>query len=89
MLPSKNDYQFKWLNLIESIDFILNLSVISDVHQSRDSNLFSPYKAVLRTLKFILIAYKKHWLLETNTISTFLLFNMKYIIDGGCLFEDW
>ena len=32
---------------------------------------------------------KKYLLLEINTIKKSLLFRIKYIIDGGCLFDDW
>ena len=31
---------------------------------------------------------KKYLLLEINTIKKSLLFRIKYIIDGGCLFDD-
>ena len=38
-------------------------------------------------LKLIVIAYEKCLLLEINTITRFLLFRMKYVIDRGCLFD--
>ena len=49
--------------------------------------LYGPYKAVWRTLKLILIACKKYLLLEINTLTKFLLSRMKFIIDGGRLFD--
>ena len=36
-----------------------------------------------------LITYKNNLLLEVDTASNFLLFRMKYFIDGGCLSDDW
>ena len=34
------------------------------------------------------ITHTKYWfVLEINTITKFLLFRMKYVIDGGCLFD--
>ena len=32
---------------------------------------------------------KKCLLLKINTITNFLTFRMKYIIDKGCLFDYW
>ena len=32
---------------------------------------------------------RKYLLLEINTITKFLLFKMKNVIDGGCLFDYW
>ena len=52
-------------------------------------SIYSPYKTVWWIPEFILIACKKYLLLEINTILEFLPFRMKYIIDGGCLFDDW
>ena len=40
-----------------------------------------------RITKLILIAYNKYLLLEIDTITKFSLFTMKYIIDGGRLFD--
>ena len=31
---------------------------------------------------------KRYLLIRINTIIRFLLFRMKYTIDGGCLFDD-
>ena len=31
---------------------------------------------------------KRYLLVRINTIIRFLLFRMKYTIDGGCLFDD-
>ena len=39
--------------------------------------------------KLILIAYKKYLLLKIKTITKFLRFRMKYVINGGRFFEDW
>ena len=44
--------------------------------------MYSPFKAVWWIPKLILISYKKCLLLK------FLLFRMKYIINGGCLFHE-
>ena len=48
--------------------------------------MYSSYKAVWRISKLIVIAYEKMFLLESNTITKFLLLRMKYIIEGGYLF---
>ena len=45
----------------------------------------SPYKAIQIDPNSI----KKHLLLEIKTVAKQLLFRMKYIIKGGCLFDDW
>ena len=31
---------------------------------------------------------EKYLMLKTNTIKNFLMFKMKCIIDGGCIFDD-
>ena len=49
--------------------------------------IHSPYKGMWRITKLILIAYNKYLLLEIDTITKFSLFTMKYIIDGGRLFD--
>ena len=36
-----------------------------------------------------LIAHKKWFLLQINTIKKFLLFRLEYIIDENCLFGYW
>ena len=48
--------------------------------------MYSSYKAVWRISKLIVIAYGKMFLLESNTITKFLLLRMKYIIEGCYLF---
>ena len=45
----------------------------------------SPYKAIQIDSNSI----KKYLLLEIKTVAKQLLFRMKYIIKGGCLFDDW
>ena len=43
---------------------------------------YSLYKTVRQIPKLIITAYEKMLLLDINTISKFLLFRMKYNIDG-------
>ena len=50
--------------------------------------MYSPYKAVWRIPKLILIAYK-FFMVKINTVKKFLLFRMECIIDGGGIFDDW
>ena len=47
---------------------------------------YCSYKAVRRIPKLTIIEYKKCLLLD-NTITKFLLFRMKYIINLKCLFD--
>ena len=37
----------------------------------------------------LVIAYVKRLLIEIHTITKFLLFKMKYVIDWGCRFDYW
>lgn len=50
----------------------------------------SLFKEELQIPKLILLAYEKKKLLrEIYTITKLLLFRIKYIVDGRCLFDDW
>ena len=49
---------------------------------------YSLYKAVWLIPKLLVIAYKKCLLLKINTVTKFLLFKMKYVINGGNFCKD-
>ena len=61
---------------------IFRFSVIPQNSKSGDSL----YKTVWWIPKLIVIAHKKWFLLQINTIKKFLLFRLEYIIDENCLF---
>ena len=48
---------------------------------------FFSHDAVRRIPKMLVIAYKRCLSLKIKTVTKFLLFSLKLVIDGVCLFD--